>query len=187
MISQILTETEKYTVLSTKCIFPYTKFTVHNTDVVGVRAPDSGGYPKHDAGEEGLGKAYSMKWMSICRAACPQSGLDTLHTGSRQFEMVLSSRISVRLSHDACPGFSARFQSFKRICPRKFKQISQQSSNRFVCTSGGLKGDMLEDPLEKPSTTFEAIKQRHFNPNPRLRQEPGTLYSVQCRWQSNSQ
>ena len=101
--------------------------------------------------------------------------------------MVLSSRISVRLSHDACPGFSARFQSFKRICPRKFKQISQQSSNRFVCTSGGLKGDMLEDPLEKPSTTFEAIKQGHFNPNPRLRQEPGTPYSVQCRGQSNSQ
>ena len=94
--------------------------------------------------------------------------------------MVLSSRISVRLSHDACPGFSARFQSFKRICPRKFKQISQQSSNRFVCTSGGLKGDMLEDPLEKPSTTFEAIKQRHFNPNPRLRQKPGKLNSAQC-------
>ena len=102
--------------------------------------------------------------------------------------MVLSARISVRLSHDACwLLFSPAFQSFKRICPRKFKQISQQSSNRFVCTSGGLKGDMLEDPLEKPSTTFEAIKQGHFNPNPRLRQEPGTPYSVQCRGQSNSQ
>ena len=39
---------EKYTVPTTKCIFPNTKITVNNADVVRVRAPDSGGYPRHD-------------------------------------------------------------------------------------------------------------------------------------------
>ena len=63
-----------------------------------------------------------------------------------------------------------------RVSPPAFKASNgfvRVNSNRFpnkvqIDLCAHLKGDMLEDPLEKPATTFEAIKQRHFDPNPRF-------------------
>ena len=62
-----------------------------------------------------------------------------------------------------------------RFSPSPFKASNgfvRANSNRFPNkVQTDLWAHMLENLLEKPATTFEGIKQRHFNPNPRLKRE----------------
>ena len=98
----------------------------------------------------------TLELLPIIGHTSQKNGVNRKQHGGQQLVMVLSARISVRLSHDALPVLPARFQRFKRICPRKFKQISPQSPHGFVCTTGGIGG-----PVGKSSHHFRATKERN--------------------------